>query len=118
MKFPVEDGTKLAITRALNILYLTGDSATGHFLYRTLRHFLADPAKFAKFHSTAPQTVVLAEFHSQFLREFGIGDMALWRESSSYDYRLAIEQMHEPMSFWERSISILEIWNRRVGFCV
>ncbi|KAJ5038071.1 uncharacterized protein L3040_006942 [Drepanopeziza brunnea f. sp. 'multigermtubi'] len=114
MKFSVEDGTKLAVTRALNIMYLDANEAIGIFLYKFLLHFLSDPAEFRKFGATAPQLVVLAEFRSQFLREFGIGNLALWRENGFYDWRQALFEMDQHMVFWEMQSSILNMWNGRV----
>ncbi|KAI9049843.1 hypothetical protein LZ554_005993 [Drepanopeziza brunnea f. sp. 'monogermtubi'] len=114
MKFSVEDGTKLAVTRALNIMFLGGDEATGIFLYKFLLHFLSDPAEFRKFGATAPQPVVLANFRSQFLREFGIGNLDLWRENGFYDWRQALYEMDQSMGFWETRSSILNMWNGRV----
>ncbi|CZT01937.1 uncharacterized protein RAG0_09316 [Rhynchosporium agropyri] len=110
INLPNRDGgvnMKLMITRALNVAFVTHDAQVIWFLSRILRYVL-QPHYFQNFMATEPQLVVMAEFKSQFFKEFGVAI----NDNEPFMVNPAAEfaTIHDSISRFEIGLGSLQYW--------
>ncbi|KAK2627585.1 hypothetical protein QTJ16_003551 [Diplocarpon rosae] len=110
MKFPVDNGVKMAVTRSINVLLLADHLELKRFLFRFLRFHLLDVTFFATCNATQPQHVVMAEFVDQFTKEFG----PLAPSPTALNVKRSIQSVRQALDLMDDQSLLLSYWSRRV----
>ncbi|KAI6714705.1 hypothetical protein JHW43_002786 [Diplocarpon mali] len=111
LTFPVENGAKMAVTRAMNVLLLADHFEVKRFLFRFLRFHLLDASFFATCNATQPQHVVVAEFLDQFTKEFG----TLPPSSPALNVTRSVRSVRQALDLMDNQCVLLNYWSQRVN---
>ncbi|PQE05872.1 hypothetical protein CJF31_00004621 [Rutstroemia sp. NJR-2017a BVV2] len=110
IKFTKSDVMRQVFTRCINACFIGCELAIKEFLFRLIRNCISDEDSFDCYPHSEERTVVLAEFHHQFRREFNFDADMQVNPSDSFEFGIEWPVTEALLDDLEMNHPMLQRW--------